>query len=326
MPLTSATIPTVSAVIPTYNDAARIVDALASAANQTLPPIEIIVSDDASTDDTREVVERFASGCTVPVRYTRHDTRAGVVATRNEGISAAAGDWIANCDSDDYWHPSKLETQVAFVRAWSGSAIAVVGTHGCNVNDARRVVSPATLGPLTEPEYETLRLGGIYFMLHSSIVFARSDYLAVGGYTNEYWPVDDVHFVGRLARMGVVIAVPESLTFYRKRAGSIQHSQFWGHRYQLDRLDANEQRRAQGEPPLTIDEFHRMRRSAPPRERLTYWLYGRAKYHYRCGAVEFVNDRKARGGLHIVLATLLARDLTHMRRAARAISYRLRRQ
>ena len=126
---------------------------------QTLSPAEIVVADDGSDDGTERFVQEFAARDAggVPFRYLRLPSRSGVVAARNAGIEVARGEWIATCDSDDVWAPGKLEKQIAFVRDWQGSRrIALVGTHGYNMNDAKTVISPAIMGPTSEEDYDAL--------------------------------------------------------------------------------------------------------------------------------------------------------------------------
>jgi glycosyltransferase involved in cell wall biosynthesis len=105
----SNTITGISVVCPTYNSSAFIMGAIRSIAEQSLPPAELIVADDGSTDDTLEKVERFLVDCRgdFPTRILRNPHR-GVAATRNAGILAASGEWIAFLDSDDLWLPAKL--------------------------------------------------------------------------------------------------------------------------------------------------------------------------------------------------------------------------
>jgi glycosyltransferase involved in cell wall biosynthesis len=106
------TTPRISVVIPTYNAAAVVVEAVESALVQTLPPAEVIVVDDGSTDDTPERLARFGP----PVRVIRQPN-GGVSAARNRGLAEAAGDLIAFLDADDVWHPDKLRRQAeAFAR------------------------------------------------------------------------------------------------------------------------------------------------------------------------------------------------------------------
>ena len=103
--------PSVSVVIPTYNNGRFLIEAIESALAQTVRPREIIVVDDGSTDDTRERLRPYATR----VVY-RYQANQGVSAARNLGIRIATGDFIAFLDSDDVWHPRKLELQLEVFR------------------------------------------------------------------------------------------------------------------------------------------------------------------------------------------------------------------
>ncbi len=102
-------IPGISVVCPTYNSADFVLGAIKSVVDQLLPPAELIVSDDGSTDDTLDKIERFLLDCKAdfPTRILRNPHR-GVAATRNAGILTASQEWIAFLDSDDLWVPEKL--------------------------------------------------------------------------------------------------------------------------------------------------------------------------------------------------------------------------
>ena len=94
----SIDLPLVSVIVPAYNRAGFILDALASAYDQDYSPMEVVVVDDGSTDDTRDVVESFEC----PVRYV-YQEHAGVSPARNRGLAEAKGELIAFLDSDDVW-------------------------------------------------------------------------------------------------------------------------------------------------------------------------------------------------------------------------------
>jgi glycosyltransferase involved in cell wall biosynthesis len=96
----------ISVIIPAFNAERYLAAAIASVLAQTLPPAEIIVVDDGSTDDTAAVARRW------PVRY-QHKTHGGVATARNLGVELARGEWLAFLDADDLWLPDKLAGQMA---------------------------------------------------------------------------------------------------------------------------------------------------------------------------------------------------------------------
>ena len=100
----------ISVVIPSYNGAETLFQAIDSVLCQTTKtPLEILVIDDNSTDDTMEKMGRY--GENDRVRYIRNETNKGASASRNRGVQLAKGDYIAFLDADDYWDPEKLEKQ-----------------------------------------------------------------------------------------------------------------------------------------------------------------------------------------------------------------------
>jgi glycosyltransferase involved in cell wall biosynthesis len=99
----------VTVIIPTYNRGWIVKEAIDSVLHQDFSDFELIVVDDGSDDDTREVLGAYANSITV-----LHQSNRGVSAARNRGISEASGRLVAFLDSDDLWLPGKLKTQVKF--------------------------------------------------------------------------------------------------------------------------------------------------------------------------------------------------------------------
>jgi glycosyltransferase involved in cell wall biosynthesis len=102
----------VSIVIPTFNRAWIIADALQSVFAQTFQNFEVLIVDDGSTDDTAEVVKSFTDP---RLRYIKKDQNGGCASARNTGIRAATGEYVSTLDSDDLWKPDKLEREVRFL-------------------------------------------------------------------------------------------------------------------------------------------------------------------------------------------------------------------
>lgn len=101
--------PTVSVVIPTYNRAELLKRAINSVLRQTFEDFELIVVDDASSDNTPEVVESIKDG---RIQYVRLEKNSGGPVARNTGIKKARGRFIALLDDDDEWLPNRLELQI----------------------------------------------------------------------------------------------------------------------------------------------------------------------------------------------------------------------
>lgn len=101
--------PLVSVIIPTFNRADVVQNAIASVLRQTYSSLELIVVDDASTDNTEAVVRRISD---TRVRYVRLPTNTRGAEARNAGLDVAKGDYVAFLDSDDVWSPYKLERQL----------------------------------------------------------------------------------------------------------------------------------------------------------------------------------------------------------------------
>jgi len=98
----------VSVALCAYNGAAFLERQLRSIARQTRPPDEVVACDDASTDDTRAVLDRFAASVPFPVRVNTNDATLGSSANFAQAISTCTGDLIALADQDDVWEPQKL--------------------------------------------------------------------------------------------------------------------------------------------------------------------------------------------------------------------------
>lgn len=117
--------PLVSAIIPTFNRAHTLGESIKSVLNQSYKNIEIIVVDDASQDNPKEIIKSFVQN----IRFISLKTNKGAAAARNKGIDIAEGDFIAFLDSDDIWYPTKIEKQVSALKNTEQN----VGFNFCNL-------------------------------------------------------------------------------------------------------------------------------------------------------------------------------------------------
>ncbi len=208
MPLTK-----VSVVIPTYNGAAEVRRAIDSALAQDGCEVEVIPVNDGSTDDTKAVLDSYGDRIKAV-----HQKNSGPAATRNAGIAAATGEWVAFLDHDDYWKPGKLKAQL---EAAARTNADVIYTNAENFGDVNRVAELRSI-PDQMPEgdlFEPLLLDN--FIVVSSTMVRRSLLQQVGGF-NAPPGVEDWDLWLRLATSGAKFApVREALTMYQWRPGSL---------------------------------------------------------------------------------------------------------
>ena len=108
--------PLVSVVIPSYNHEKFVSEAIESVLGQDFDDLELIIVDDASTDTSRQIIQKYAAE-DARVRVILHETNCGIAKTCNDGIAAAKGKFLAVTASDDVWMKDKLSKQLAVLES-----------------------------------------------------------------------------------------------------------------------------------------------------------------------------------------------------------------
>ncbi len=173
--------PLVSVVIPAYNCRRYVREAVDSVLAQTFTDYEIIVVNDASTDDTPEILAEYESAGSI--RVVTHERNRGLAAARNSGIRAARGTWVTFLDADDLWRPEKLDYHARILR--ERPDIVFVSNSGLFFNDGDAVEFPPLPEPpeLTSVSWRRLLLGSSPFSASNATV--RRDCLAEVGLFDE---------------------------------------------------------------------------------------------------------------------------------------------
>jgi glycosyltransferase involved in cell wall biosynthesis len=176
--------PALSVVIPNYNHAQYVPRCLEAMLRQSIQPAEILVLDDASTDNSVEVVQALASKHPV-VRLHRNERNLGVVANVNRGIDLARGDYVFSAAADDEVAPGFFEKSLALLAKNPQAALC------CTIGDYREAATGLNwhmgVGVADRPSYlspeqmvEAERKGGFYIPPHS-VIFRKNALLEVGG-------------------------------------------------------------------------------------------------------------------------------------------------
>lgn len=199
MTMSKTITPRVSVVIPTYNHAHFLGRALQSVVDQTYTKWEAIVVDNHSTDNTAAVLHDFSEPRIISLKIHNNGV---IAASRNMGIRAAKGEWIAFLDSDDHWYPDKLEMvckrikEEPAVDVWSTDELLVDETTG-----ERRLLR---YGPCTSGFYEGLLVRGN--CMSPSATLVRRDFLfqkdILFREEKDFVTVEDYDFWMQLAQKG----------------------------------------------------------------------------------------------------------------------------
>ncbi len=204
----------VSVIIPTYNAARYITEAIDSALAQTHPVAEILVIDDGSTDDTEARVRHYGGR----VRYF-HQPNSGVASARNRGLEEARGDVIAFLDADDVWHPEKLRIQLTALAQrpdlgavgtqrfdWPGDGYPELDSTGTRIS-----ITPISWAKLV-----------VKNTLDTSAIVVRSGLMKdIGQFDTRLQGPEDFDLWLRIAEVAAIGQINLPLTGYRNSPGSV---------------------------------------------------------------------------------------------------------
>ena len=187
--------PLISVVLPTYNRASTLLRAVNSVLNQTYPNLELIIVDDASNDETSNLIKNISDQ---RLKYIKHPEQRGAGTARNSGIEIAQGEYIAFQDSDDEWLPTKLEEQLKLFN--TNKNIGAVFSTYLKVSERNKELVPAKLS------------AEMWGDIHRNILFSswigtptlmvKSDLIkSIAGFDQGLEALEDWELVIRLAKL-----------------------------------------------------------------------------------------------------------------------------
>lgn len=204
----------ISVIIPLYNKVGSVACSLRSVLAQTLPPLEIIVVDDGSTDGSADVVNAIMrENPDAPIRLVCQ-TNAGVSAARNRAIAEASGEYVALLDADDRWEENHIERAAAMIERFPDCDIYASSFRvddGYNITDGD---TPAVEGVV---DFFALSLKQ-YVAIPSATVLRRSATVAAGGFPEGMRMGEDQYLWTKMARRGAVCFSPVRTVIYSRAA------------------------------------------------------------------------------------------------------------
>lgn len=202
--------PLISIVLPTYNGARYLEEAVDSCRQQTFTEWELIIVDDASTDGTPEIVSRLAAE-DARIRCIRHSENRKLPAALNTGFSAAQGRFFTWTSDDNRYEPTALEAMHDFLR--QHDQVDIVYTDSYHIDADGKVLCRKTVAPP-----EGLISGNV---IGASFLYRRQVHLDLGGYDQTLFLVEDYDFWLRASTRFRIAPLHSSLYYYRLHDGSL---------------------------------------------------------------------------------------------------------
>ena len=213
---------TVSVIIPAYNCAPYIQEAVESVLNQTYQNFELLIVDDGSADDTRRILKEFEKKYPDRVRNF-YQSNQGASAARNKALKESRGEYIAFLDADDVWYPQKLAKQIQVLE---NTESGFVYCDNYFVTETREKIENYVRKVKFIEGDGILELFCNHFVMTPAVVF-RKKYLLEIGYFDETLRVgEDYDFFLRLASVCTMTAVKEKLWERRVLKDSLSRKDF----------------------------------------------------------------------------------------------------
>lgn len=211
MGMTNGT-PLVSVIMPAYNAALFIEEAIASVQAQTITDWELLVIDDCSKDETCGIVEKIAVDDS-RVKLLVNEKNMGAAGSRNRGLDIFQGNYVALLDSDDYWHPTMLEKMIA--RAEETKADIIYCSYELVDERNRKVCNDFLV-----PEATSFRESIVRSVITCSTVLVTAELARNNRFPTNMYHEDIAMWFQILRDGGTARGVPEVLAAYRQRSDS----------------------------------------------------------------------------------------------------------
>lgn len=214
-------IPSISVIMPVFNNREFVREAVKSVLDQTIPDFEFIIIDDASTDGTSDILNKYKSR-DKRIKVVRNKKNQGLTKSLNIGLRHAQGEYIARMDGDDICVKKRLEKQLNYMKNYPGCDF--LATRAIVINNLGKYIKKTKNCPSGQNIKQYLLDTGNPF-IHSSMMFRRKTIEELGGY-NELWPTrQDYELYLRAAFAGKQFAcLKQPLLYFRFHSDSLSVS------------------------------------------------------------------------------------------------------
>lgn len=246
----------VSVIIPAFNAAETLAEAVYSAVNGSHQHLEILIVDDCSTDDTSKVAAKLVE-VDPRIQLFVNPHNFGVSKSRNLMIELATGKYVAFLDSDDTWEPNKLEFCLQMLA--DNPEVKAVAHALRYLDKSGNKLSYIPTYPTTKAQMQEIKVTGESpWVFPSSVVVDRTTLLIEGGFAEDWQVGEDTELFTKIAQKHGLLAATQPLGNYRIRENSLTDKHWLKKRIAADCVQENQQRRLRGEPQLSLNEYEQL--------------------------------------------------------------------
>lgn len=234
--------PTVSVILPNYNHARYLPRAIEEIVGQSRPPDEFLILDDASTDNSVEIIQRYVAACPL-IRFVKHETNQGVIAAHRRLFEMATGDYVYAGAADDLRLPGFLEQAMELARRHPQAGL--ICGRMLIVDDQERSLGELGVRKWTTPLYaaperylkECLEVEAPSHSLCGATIYRRDALAEVGWYHPELGSWGDTFAARAVGLKYGVCYTPQPLTAWRRLAGSYSDKSRTDARFTLELIE-----------------------------------------------------------------------------------------
>jgi glycosyltransferase involved in cell wall biosynthesis len=290
----------ISVVMPMYNSARFLREAIDSVLKQTYQAFELIIVDDGSTDSSLQIARDYAQkDGRVRVVAAEH---GGISRTLNRGISCANGEWIAIMEADDVSLPTRLQKQTE--AASQNPRVVGWGSSCYHINHEGKVLGLKRASPRTEEEFHRLRRTGTVFVINHPTAFLRKEtVLRAGGYDSRFDEAQDLELFDRMARFGSLLALAEPLLLYRIH--TVSRARVFRQTFITRYVKARARAHLAGEPEPSLELFTAEYRNQPLAVRVHRYMDDLSILYYRQSGLCIGNREYVKGLYTFAVCALL---------------------
>jgi glycosyltransferase involved in cell wall biosynthesis len=206
----------ISVIMPTYNGANTITESIKSILEQTHKDLELIIVDDGSTDNSKEIIKSIIDD---RIKYFSQKNSGSPAGPRNLAISHATGELIALCDQDDIWYPEKLKKQVsAYEKSSDRDKIGIIYTQADFIDKEGKKtgLSEKPQEGFIDPEQSFQKIVSGNFIIACSAIFPLRTVKELGGFNENLHGNDEYDLWIRIAKKYGVLGIAEPLCAWRR--------------------------------------------------------------------------------------------------------------